>query len=546
MPPSCRERPAGAPRRVLAARSPRVAPAGAWVESGPPGPRHGLAFASAFRVEEELKEQQREKAASLRRFQGEVKQRVNQQVRMRRKQQLQKSCEAAEKETCLAMRYSDSVLHLTPKKNTCVFRSHPAPVICSPSARTILAQWQGQGVPSEPFQQQATKLSKTMRQVRRRLASCQTVPEGTGPPELPGGTWSLNRRHEEPVPHATVPTEDESEERLVGHHDLPAELQDQATAPHQAEQEDGFYIKVEFEKFQEDLWLPLVLCWGGRAVGASHQTEASNKMEKKKFFIRGMNWHPSPLPQGRQLVGMVRNTSLRGSIYVPAPGNPAKFCDGSVKDLSLPKSPQRLNPTCQAPLVLWAGIDQEETKKQRQNEYLRCKRLFMNVEREQVKEQRRQKEQQKRIAKIKSKKENQRQVEEQKMQEMAEQQEPCLGESVCEILAHLELEERRLKKIKEKQQRNKEYVRYVEALRAQVKEKMKLYNIELPPLCSCSSDFWESHPDTCANNCVFYKNHKAYSHALQSVVLSCDPTDGRIKLPIRDLAALCTHPVKHQ
>nr|XP_027300035.2 coiled-coil domain-containing protein 15 [Anas platyrhynchos] len=476
MPPSCRERrgaggrPAGSPRRVLAARSSRVAPVGAWVESGPPGPQRGAAFASAFRVEEELKEQQREKAASLRRFQGEVKQRVNQQVRMRRKQQLQKSCEAAEKETCLAMQYSDSVLHLTPKKNTCVFRSHPAPVICSPSVRTILAQWQEQGMPSDPFQQQATKLSKTMRQVRRRLASCRTVPEGMGPSELPGGIWSLNRRHEKPVPHATVPTEDDSEELLAGHHDLPAELQDQATAPHQAEQEDGFYIKVEFEK----------------------------------------------------------------------------FCDGSVKDLSLPNSPQRLNPCCRAPLVLWAGIDQEETKKQRQNEYLRCKRLFMNVEREQVKEQRRQKEQQKRIAKIKSKKENQRQVEEQRMQKMAEQQEPCLGESVCEILAHLELEERRLKKIKEKQQRNMEYVRYVEALRAEMREKMKLYNIDLPPLCSCSSDFWESHPDTCANNCVFYKNHKAYSHALQSVVLSCDPTDGRMKLPIHDLAALCTHPAKHQ
>lgn len=45
-----------------------------------------------------------------------------------------------------------------------------------------------------------------------------------------------------------MPTEDDSEELLAGHHDLPAELQDQATAPHQAEQEDGFYIKVEFEK----------------------------------------------------------------------------------------------------------------------------------------------------------------------------------------------------------------------------------------------------------------------------------------------------------
>lgn len=53
MPPSCRERrgaggrPAGSPRRVLAARSPRVAPVGAWVESGPPGPQRGAAFVSA-------------------------------------------------------------------------------------------------------------------------------------------------------------------------------------------------------------------------------------------------------------------------------------------------------------------------------------------------------------------------------------------------------------------------------------------------------------------------------------------------------------------
>lgn len=60
---------------------------------------------------------------------------------------------------------------------------------------------------------------------------------------------------------------------------------------------------------------------------------------------------------------------------------------------------------------------------------------------------------------IKSKKENQRQVEEQRMQEVAKQQEPFLGESVCKILAQLELEERRLKKVKQKEQRNKEYTR---------------------------------------------------------------------------------------
>ncbi|XP_074972304.1 coiled-coil domain-containing protein 15 isoform X1 [Phalacrocorax aristotelis] len=464
-------RQAGPPRcswRVLAERNQSVAAVGAWVESALEQPQESLACASAFQVEEELKELQREKAASLRRFQGEVKQRVNQQVRMRRRQQLQKSYEAAERESCIATQYSDSALRLTPRKNTCLFRSHPAPAICGPGAHAVPAQ--RQWTPSEPFQQQAAQLSKTVKQVRRRLASCKTVPQGAGPPELPGGFWK--REKPESCRTATVPAEDESEELLLaGHHDLPAELQDQGAAPHRAEQEDDFYIKIEF----------------------------------------------------------------------------AKFCEGPVKDSSSPEPPQRLHSYYQAPLMLWAGVDQEETKKQRQDQYLRYRRLFMNIEREQVKEQQRQKERQKRIAKIKGKKENERQAEEQRMQEAAEQQEPSLGEGTCETLAQLKLQERRAENIKEKQQRNKEYMRYIEALRAQMREKIKLYNIDLPPLCSCGSDFWDSHPDTCANNCIFYKNHKAYSHALQSVILSCDPTgrSSSARLPLRDLAALCAHWGKH-
>ncbi|KAF1632264.1 Coiled-coil domain-containing protein 15, partial [Eudyptes filholi] len=208
------------------------------------------------------KEQQREKAASLRRFQGE-----------------------AERESCVALQYSDSALHLTPRKNTCLFRSHPAPAIRGPRARAVPVQ--RQGVQSEPFQQQAAKLSKTMKQVRRRLASCKTMPQGAGPPELPGCVW--RREKPESCKTAAVPAGDESEELLLaGHHDLPAELQDQGAAPHRAERDEDFYIKIEFEK----------------------------------------------------------------------------FCDGSVKDSSSPEPPQRLHTDYQAPLVLWAGVDQEETKKQ--------------------------------------------------------------------------------------------------------------------------------------------------------------------------------------
>ncbi|XP_039577826.1 coiled-coil domain-containing protein 15 isoform X6 [Passer montanus] len=324
--------------RVLAERNQSVAAVGAWVESAPG--RQSPAFASASRVEKELQEQQRRKAASLRRFQGEVRQRVNRQARLRRRLELQKAYEAVERESCAAVQYS------TPWKNTCLFQSLPAPIICAPSAGSGPAQPQEEH--GEPFQQQAAELSRAVQQVRRRLASRRIL-----------------------------------------------------------------------------------------------------------------------------------------------------------------------------------------ARQQRQSEFLRCRRLCMALERECARQHRRQHQRQQRVARIKRQKENQRRAEEQRMQDMAEQREPSPGEAAWEALAQLQLEERR---VRDRQQRDKEHMRYVEALRAQMREKVKLCNIDLPPLCSCGSDFWDSHPDTCANNCVFYKNHKAYSQALHSVISGCAHAATR---SLQDVAALC-------
>lgn len=40
------------------------------------------------------------------------------------------------------------------------------------------------------------QLSRAMRQVRRRLASCRTVPKGMEAPELPGSTWTCGQRQD--------------------------------------------------------------------------------------------------------------------------------------------------------------------------------------------------------------------------------------------------------------------------------------------------------------------------------------------------------------
>ncbi|XP_072467547.1 coiled-coil domain-containing protein 15 isoform X2 [Notamacropus eugenii] len=184
------------------------------------------------------------------------------------------------------------------------------------------------------------------------------------------------------------------------------------------------------------------------------------------------------------------------------------------------------------------GIDQEEDKKERQKQYLRYRRLFMDIERDQVKELEKQRELRKKIERIKKVKEQQRCIEEQRILRMTYQEDLYSGEKTCEILADLQLENKRGAATK-KQQRSRECIRYIEALRAQIQEKMRLHNIDLPPLCCCGSDFWAAHPDTCANNCIFYKNHQAYTQALHSVISSCEISESNssMRLAIHSFAS---------
>nr|XP_060643559.1 coiled-coil domain-containing protein 15 [Anolis sagrei ordinatus]XP_060643560.1 coiled-coil domain-containing protein 15 [Anolis sagrei ordinatus]XP_060643561.1 coiled-coil domain-containing protein 15 [Anolis sagrei ordinatus] len=444
---------------VLAERNQQVTPVGAWVESTQDDAEQeeSPAFSIAAQVEEEYKEQQKEKEWMLKRFQEEVKRRVNQCVKMRRKQQLQKSYEAALKEGSMVIGFSDSALQLTPKKNTCLYRSSPDSTICRSGSR--ISSVEGARFMMEQGEKPQTKtVTKTVQQtIRHKLASRKAASDAL-PPELPGGPWESGPNKELPESCKKTSINAEGEDfLLVGHHDLPAELQDQEQ---EQWRKDVDYI-IEFKKVNSEI--------------------------------------------------------LKGTC-------PVAYSASGIKTWS--------------PQILWPGRETEELKKQRQNQYLRYRRLFMDIEREQVKEQQRQKECQRKMEKIKRGKEQQRHREEQKImekqqakelvtQEMLSQGDASSREKACKKLEQLKLEDTEERKgIMEKQRRNKEYARYAEALRAQMREKIEMYNINLPPLCFCGSDFWDSHPDSCANNCVFYKNHKAYAQALQSVISSCNVLDG--------------------
>ncbi|KAM4828160.1 coiled-coil domain-containing protein 15 isoform 3-T3 [Thomomys bottae] len=530
---------------VLAERSEAVVPVGAWVEPASPNCKEVPAHSSAYIIEEELKEQQRRKQEALKHFQRQVKYRVNQQISLRKKQQLQKSYEAAEKEGSIAMQSSDRI-YLTPKR-TSVFPSNLNAAIGSSTLppSEIVGDTIEDGENHSELFHQAQALSYTMKQARHQLASFKTTAPSKKPENIKINTET---RREFPLKtyqdlQATVHYQNFMENQESYSEEISSvttdEKQSALTCGNQqdflSEEKNKSVSRVQKVRFQEPF--SGRTDEKGREISSVDHQYPSSKFEFQDFIGDQVEQKESVYFRQKLSVGTAErcqeNLSLNGRQHLPHRHQRdtcrrRQVCDEDQSGLST---------EFQVPWAFQSGVDQEEDKKERQKQYLRYRRLFMDIEREQVKEQKREREQKKKVEKIKKRKEQQRYAEEQRILRMKCQKEPCSREKINDLLAQLQLEE--IKGAREKQQqREKEYIRYVEALRAQVQEKMKLYNITLPPLCCCGPDFWDAHPDTCANNCIFYKNHKAYNRALHSVINSSDISAGNstLRSAIRNFA----------
>ncbi|XP_036435717.1 coiled-coil domain-containing protein 15 [Colossoma macropomum] len=435
--------------KVLAERNPPVVPVGAWVETGAERQEHPAVLA---RLTEEVHEEvRREKEESLQRFQDAVRKRVSRQAQLHKQQQLQRSYEMAEREGRVVQQSSDAAQRLTPRKS--LFPSWPQGelAICSLNTRSVTTQ---EFPSAETANQHTHQLSRVMKQVRLRLAACQTVREGEELSELPGGIWKVSPTRDKPVLRVRKVIEDEKEE-------------------------------------DED-----------------DQENQAGLGEEEEILLAGQ--HDRPFHSSKTVT--FQNDAV---------------CGGLVKE----PHPTSTKSDYRSTQVLWPGEDEEELKRQRQSQFLMYRRLFMDIEREQVKEHQRQRKHLRRIARIKAEKERQRSEEESRMEHVRQQEESRreVAERERLILEQLRLEAEEYEeevKRSERAKKVKENTRYIEALRAQMKEKLEQEKVELPPLCCCGDSFWDSHPDTCANNCVFYNNPKAYAQALHSVLLSCDLTEG--------------------
>ncbi|MFT7818561.1 coiled-coil domain-containing protein 15 [Arapaima gigas] len=443
-----------AEHRVLAGRNEAVAAVGAWVESGEPWQQHPAVLASA--TEEQLVELCREKEESLRRFQAEVRKRVAQQARVRRKQQLQKSCEMAEHEARVLWQSSDAPQGFRPNRSLFL---------------------QGELAIGSPVSQ------------RVRVQTLRSTD---------GESGTVNgRRHGHQVKYI---------------HPAPNHL----------------CICTSGQLFDS--------CFPVQELSSCHQL--SGGREDDEILLYGQHDKPHDLQYHRGEDGTSRNIPMYESLLrEPDPAGPSPSSSTDYR----------------ATQVLWPYEDQEELKRQRQSQFLMNRRLFMDIERAQVQELHRHRKHLKQIERIKADKERWRLEEERRMQRQQELEEDTqeTAKREWQILERLRLEKQEMledMERKERAQKDLEDARFVEALRVQMKEKMMQEKVDLPPLCCCGESFWDSHPDTCANNCIFYNNPKAYTQALQSVLLSSDLREGNLsyRASARRIASVHAHSPRTQ
>nr|XP_057943725.1 coiled-coil domain-containing protein 15 [Doryrhamphus excisus] len=197
------------------------------------------------------------------------------------------------------------------------------------------------------------------------------------------------------------------------------------------------------------------------------------------------------------------------------------------RDVDTPESDADLKSSIGVPKFLRPLPDQEELKRQRLSQFLMHRRHCMSTERERVKENKQHRKHLKKTARIKAEKEKARLEEERRLEQIRQLNEvrQRLEERETLVLERLKLEEEeRAAKLerRKRSEKGKVTTRYIDALRAQLKQRMSNKKLDLPPLCCCASSFWDSHPDSCANNCIFYNNPKEYAQTLHSALLTLD------------------------
>ncbi|XP_022783002.1 trichohyalin-like [Stylophora pistillata] len=438
-------------------RSSAILPFSAWVE-----PHRGQTHRSSHGARDEelrLKKLIQEKEERLKEFQQVVKTRVRNIEQMKREEQHGMSVEAFEVERNVVRQSS---IPSTVRRDNCVYRDESELKI----QRSVTRDFTAVDSASQLLDEHAKKIRNCSKHARKVLSSKSLGVEVEQYSKLlPGGLWR------------TSPTKDHGLSRKpVSHSEA------QIRSGDSLKEIGDYWIgenAIQDQSLDQDHFIP---------ESGLPRSGDQLSLEKHVHFENEENSEVENEDWDSQLKKNDDASAKRKDKYVEMLLQPAKLL--------------------------------EENKARAKSQVAVYRRLFMDIEREQVRENIRMREHRKRMETLKVEKEverleiEQRQIDNLKMQRVRKEEESFLK---AQKAKKRELD---LVKRHKKLQKERETERYIEALQAVLRDKAQSKNIVLPPLCSCGLTIWDTNPDTCANNCVFYKNPKAYAKALSTVLAS--------------------------
>ncbi|KAK7091986.1 hypothetical protein V1264_009598 [Littorina saxatilis] len=534
---------------IMGNRNVEVKPVGAWAEPAlcyESRRRMPDAVRAAQREEDRIMAVQADKAAKLRQFQDDVKRRVRQVNKTKHKQLLQKDCEQMEKQhdqVKSSLRASD---YLMERKDRVV--SHPAAVIPQQPVHAPHFSTDTGGEPSKPGRKKV--FEKHNRQVHgftsaaRQKLSGRQVDNRDREETLPGGHWasgdwgSEERRREgaaenhssQRVDHLhsdsdsddTDSTEECEAEERAKYFTLPPQSAGRPglarhtqgyTLPPQSSGRPGHTRHTQGYRSHSDNNTNYTDNNKRHTNNNTNHTENDARHTEDEQDEEDCDEEKDDDAEYEARLQRVRS-GLRSVLSTTQCGNRKSHGKKGSRSIQQASSAPDLR----------SGANEIKEKRRQGQQKLNYLRLYSDLERQAVRDTQRRKQQRAQIRKLKEEKEVRRKQEEDNARRLVEPRDPVTGETSVEADLLQQLERSHLQEVQhehnEQRQRQLDTTRYLEALRTNLREKMRKQGVELPALCCCGETLWDTHPDTCANNCFYYRNHRAYARALQSLLTS--------------------------
>ena len=462
-------------KALLGARSNGVVPFTAWVETGKIlEPHHAIRDAQC--EEKRLNEIIKAKEDKLKQFQHEVRKRVKALELRKQHEQIDKTYEAVETEQNIIHQSSFSRKLTLPTRDTCVYRDGSDLTIRGTSG-SVVHDPTAVDMASKLLDKHANKIQQCSRHAREILTSKSAPVDLEKVSALPGGIWNRSPTRD----HLFTSGQD------CGFSDLQKDRS--STQSKELHVNEPLSAGGDFWVGQDEI---KDMSFSDLESKSCHYDEI---LAKEQFRVG----HSDAIPA----------QDVKRKVHFEDQSKPQSCKINAVK-CSAPKQLSTMS------YLIKPGQREEEKKKRTRCQMAVYRKLFMDLEREQVRENIRMKKHRHKMEQLKVEKEIERlTIENQELEVLA-----VYKDKDHEMKENIDLTHK-LKKGKshsEKQQKDKEMERYIDALRAVLKERLSQKRVELPPLCCCGPTIWDANPDTCANNCVFYKNPKYYAKALSSLL----------------------------